>query len=59
MQKKENRTVIPAFNDAEIISGQGTIGLEILEDLEDVDEVYVPVGGGRINIRNCDSYKII
>jgi len=44
--KKENRTVIPAFNDAEIISGQGTIGLEILEDLADVDEVYVPVGGG-------------
>ncbi len=44
--KRENRTVIPAFDDAEIIAGQGTIGLEILEDLADVDEIYVPVGGG-------------
>lgn len=44
--KKENRIIIPAFNDPEIIAGQGTVGLEILEDLADVDEVYVPVGGG-------------
>lgn len=44
--KKENRVEIPAFNDPEIIAGQGTVGLEIIEDLEDVDEVYVPVGGG-------------
>lgn len=44
--RKENRTVIPAFDDPEIIAGQGTIGLEILEELADVDEIYVPVGGG-------------
>lgn len=44
--KKENRVEIPAFNDPEIITGQGTVGLEIIEDLSDVDEVYVPVGGG-------------
>ena len=44
--KKENRIVIPAFDDSEIITGQGTIGLEILEELADVDEIYVPVGGG-------------
>ncbi|HET6590523.1 MAG TPA: threonine ammonia-lyase [Candidatus Nitrosocosmicus sp.] len=44
--KKENRIEIPAFNDLEIIIGQGTVGLEIIEDLQDVDEVYVPVGGG-------------
>jgi threonine dehydratase len=38
--------IIPPFNDAEIMAGQGTVGLEILEDLSDVDLVLVPVGGG-------------
>jgi threonine dehydratase len=44
--EKENKTIIPAFEDPDVISGQGTIGLEIMEDLEEVDEVYVPIGGG-------------
>ena len=43
---KEGRTVVPAFDDPHVIAGQGTVGLEILEDLKNVDEVYVPVGGG-------------
>lgn len=34
------------FNDYDVIYGQGTIGLEILEELSDVDEILVPVGGG-------------
>ena len=34
------------FSDPALIAGQGTVGLEILEDLPDVDEVYVPIGGG-------------
>ena len=37
---------IHAFDDDEIMAGQGTIGLEILDDLEDIDAVFVPVGGG-------------
>ena len=37
---------VPGFDDAEVISGAGTIGLEILEDVPDVDAVIVPVGGG-------------
>ncbi len=37
---------IPAFDDPEIIAGQGTIGFEILERLPDVDAVLVPMGGG-------------
>jgi threonine dehydratase len=44
--EKENKTIIPAFEDPDVISGQGTIGLEIMEDLKEVDEVYVPIGGG-------------
>jgi threonine dehydratase len=38
--------IVPPFNDEQIIAGQGTIGLEILEDLPDAGCVVVPVGGG-------------
>jgi threonine dehydratase len=44
--RDEGRTIVHAFDDAKIISGQGTIGLELLEDLPKLDEVYLPVGGG-------------
>ncbi|MCL5096496.1 MAG: threonine/serine dehydratase [Candidatus Omnitrophica bacterium] len=37
---------IHPFADPAVIAGQGTAGLEILEDLPDLDEVYVPIGGG-------------
>ncbi|MPZ23900.1 MAG: threonine ammonia-lyase [Dehalococcoidia bacterium] len=39
-------TLIHAFNDAAVIAGQGTLGIELLEDLPDVDNVLIPVGGG-------------
>lgn len=39
-------TFIHPFNDTRIMAGQGTIGLEILEDLADADAVLVPIGGG-------------
>lgn len=42
----EGRIFIPPYNDEKVIAGQGTIGLEILEDLYDVDNVIVPIGGG-------------
>ena len=38
--------IVPPFNDEQIIAGQGTIGLEILEDLPKVETVLAPVGGG-------------
>jgi threonine dehydratase len=38
--------IVPPFNDEKIIAGQGTMGLEILEDLPQVETVLVPVGGG-------------
>ncbi|MHB1921394.1 MAG: threonine ammonia-lyase [Chitinophagaceae bacterium] len=41
-----NQTFIPPFDDYRIIEGQGTVALEILEDLSDVDYFFVPVGGG-------------
>lgn len=43
----ENKyTVLHGFEDPLVMAGQGTIGCEILEDLEDVDTVIIPVGGG-------------
>jgi threonine dehydratase len=38
--------IVPPYNDEQIIAGQGTVGLEILEDCPDVDLVLVPTGGG-------------
>jgi threonine dehydratase len=38
--------IVPPYNDEKIIAGQGTTGLEILEQLPDVETVFVPVGGG-------------
>jgi len=38
--------IVPPFNDEKIIAGQGTIGLEILEDLPEVEAIFSPVGGG-------------
>jgi threonine dehydratase len=39
-------SIIHAFDDPVVIAGQGTIGLELMEDLKDIDTVYVPLGGG-------------
>jgi threonine dehydratase len=44
--KHEGRTIIHAFDDPDVIAGQGTIGLELLEDMSDIDRIYLPVGGG-------------
>ncbi|PYX45618.1 MAG: threonine dehydratase, partial [Acidobacteria bacterium] len=38
--------IVPPYNDEKIIAGQGTIGLEILEDLPEIETVFAPVGGG-------------
>lgn len=46
IMEETGRTMIHPFNDEDVIAGQGTIGLEILEQLPDVDQVIVPVGGG-------------
>src|SRR5208337_4405828 len=43
---KGGKTFIHPFDDPSIIAGQGTIGLEILQDLPDADLIAVPVGGG-------------
>lgn len=44
--KTEDMVFIHAFNDAKVIEGQGTVAIEICEDLEEIDAVVVPIGGG-------------
>ena len=46
LQKEYDMTFIHPYDDEQVIAGQGTIGLEILDQLPDVDAVVVPVGGG-------------
>jgi len=48
LQKESGATFLHPFDDKHVIAGQGTIGLEILTQLEDVDVVLVPIGGGGI-----------
>ena len=46
LARKELKTYISPYNDPDIIAGQGTIGLEILEEFPEVEKILVPVGGG-------------
>jgi len=46
ISEREGYTFVHAFDDYDVICGQGTIGLEILDELDNVDEILVPIGGG-------------
>jgi len=46
MEHETGMTFVSPYNDPDVIAGQGTIGLELLEDAPDLDAVVVPVGGG-------------
>ncbi|HLI46288.1 MAG TPA: threonine/serine dehydratase [Geobacterales bacterium] len=44
--EKNNALFIHAFDDRDVIAGQGTIGLELIEQLDEIDYLLIPVGGG-------------
>ena len=46
IEETEGRTYVHAFDDTKVMAGQGTIGLEIMDDLPEVETVVVPIGGG-------------
>ena len=46
LEREEGLTFVHPFDDPEVIAGQGTIGLEVLEQVPDLDAVVVPIGGG-------------
>jgi threonine dehydratase len=55
IKDKDNLTFIHAYNDEDIIKGQATIGLEILEQLSDIDYIFCAIGGGGL-ISGISSY---
>ena len=46
ISKEQNITLVHPFDDEEVIAGQGTVGLEMLEDFPEVDTVIIPTSGG-------------
>ena len=46
LQKEQGSTFLHPYDDEDVIAGQGTIGLEILTQMDDLDAVIVPIGGG-------------
>jgi threonine dehydratase len=46
ISSESGATVVPSFDDPHIVAGQGTVGLELLEDLPEVRRIVVPCGGG-------------
>ncbi|MGQ3328766.1 threonine ammonia-lyase [Halorubrum sp. FL23] len=46
LEREESRTYVHAFDDPVVMAGQGTLGLEIVDDCPELDTVVVPIGGG-------------
>ena len=59
IQKAEGLTFVPPFDDNTIIAGQGTLGLEIVEDLPEVGTVLVPIGGGGLSSGVAAAVKLL
>ena len=59
MAREEGSTVVPPYDDLTIIAGQGTVGLEVAEDLPDVGTVIVPVGGGGLSAGVAAAVKLM
>ena len=51
--KKTGATVIHPFNNPDVIAGQGTAALELIEDIEDLDAIIAPIGGGGLMSGTC------
>jgi threo-3-hydroxy-L-aspartate ammonia-lyase len=56
--KDEGATLVPPYDDPLIIAGQGTVGLEIVQDMPDVAMVLVPVGGGGLSAGVAAAIKL-
>jgi threonine dehydratase len=49
LEKEQNLTFVHPFDDRHVIAGQGTIGLEVMDELADFDAAVIPVGGGGLS----------
>jgi threonine dehydratase len=57
IKEEKGYTLVHSYNDPELIVGQGTSGLEIIEDLPNVDTVVVPLGGGGLLVGAATAIK--
>ena len=57
--RQEGSTMVPPYDDPLIISGQGTVGLEIVEDAPETRTVLVPVGGGGLSAGVATAVKLL
>jgi threonine dehydratase len=57
LSSENGYSIIHAFDDSVVIAGQGTIGLELIEDLKDIDTIYLPLGGGGLASGVCIAIK--
>ncbi|MFN0062691.1 MAG: threonine ammonia-lyase [Myxococcaceae bacterium] len=57
VQAREGSLLVHAFNDPTVIAGQGTLGLELIEQMPDVDIVVIPVGGGGVAVGTALAVK--
>jgi threonine dehydratase len=57
LSSENGYSIIHAFDDPVVIAGQGTIGLELIEDLKDIDTIYLPLGGGGLASGVCIAIK--
>ncbi len=55
--EQHSLTFIPPFDDYKIIEGQGTVGVEILDDLSNIDFLFVPIGGGGLSAGTGSYFK--
>ena len=58
ISRQDGSILVPPYDDLFIIAGQGTVGLEILDDLKDVETILVPVGGGGLSAGVAAAVKL-
>ncbi len=59
LASRDGLTLVPPYDDATIIAGQGTVGLEIAQDLDSLGTVLVPVGGGGLSAGVATAIKLL
>jgi len=59
LAKRENLTFVHPYDDARIVAGQGTIGLELMADFPDLEIIVVPIGGGGIMAGTATAAKAL
>lgn len=59
VQQKTGATMIPPFNHVDVIAGQGTCAKELIEDVENLEAIVAPIGGGGLMAGTCISTKAL